>query len=259
VVAAAPDGDGAGRPDPSGLTVTVLGCSGSYAGPGSPPSSYLVRSASTTVLMDAGPGSLVNLQRHVALADLDAVVISHSHHDHWLDLMGLRIAFRYFFELPGPRVVTTAEVAERADTLAGDEGTGFIWDIARDGATRTVGDLAFRFSQTDHPVETLAMRIDHDGRSLAYSADTGPGWGIGALGPEIDVALIEASLEVEHEGGFPHLSGRQAGAMARQAGVGRLVVTHIPPTADPHRHLFDAEAAFGQPAVLAAIDQEIHV
>ena len=61
------------------LSLTVLGCSGTYAAPGGACSGYLVRSSTTTVLVDCGPGTLANLQQHVSLLDLDAVVVTHEH------------------------------------------------------------------------------------------------------------------------------------------------------------------------------------
>ena len=69
-----------------GLSITVLGCSGTYAGPGGACSGYLVRSNDTSVWVDTGPGSLANLQQHIDLASLDAIVVSHSHPDHWGEL-----------------------------------------------------------------------------------------------------------------------------------------------------------------------------
>ncbi|MBI2709157.1 MAG: MBL fold metallo-hydrolase [Actinobacteria bacterium] len=246
------------RPGAAALGVTVIGCSGSYPGPANPASSYLLRTRTTTVLLDAGSGSLTNLQRHVDLRSLDAVVLSHAHPDHWIDLTGLRVALRYYVPRDGLPVVTTAEVMDAATTLAGDDGAPtLVWDLVGDGATRRIGDLDLRFSRTDHPVETLAVRIDHDGRSLAYSADTGPGWSLEALGPDLHLALVEATLDVDQEGVPGHLSGRQAGAMAAAAGAARLVVTHVPPTADPEDHRRDAEAAFGGPTTLAAPDLEL--
>jgi ribonuclease BN (tRNA processing enzyme) len=114
-----------------------------------------------------------------------------------------------------------------------------------------VGGISIRFSRTDHPVETLAVRADADGCSIAYSADTGPRWSATSLGDGIDLLVCEASLSIADEGKAPHLSGRQAGAMARAAGVARLVVTHVVPGADAEQHRRDAEAAFGAPVELA--------
>jgi ribonuclease BN (tRNA processing enzyme) len=103
-----------------------------------------------------------------------------------------------------------------------------------DGSSEvTVGDLAVRFGRTDHPVDTLAVRVDGAGRALLYSADTGSAWDPRPLGAGVDVLLSEASLPTGEEDRFQHLSGRQAGAYAAALGAGGLVLTHIAPGIDP--------------------------
>ena len=77
------------------LTLTVLGCSGSYPGPGQACSGYLVRSGGTTVWLDAGTGTLANLQLHVGLDQVDAIVLSHQHPDHWSDIDNFYVACKY--------------------------------------------------------------------------------------------------------------------------------------------------------------------
>lgn len=243
-----------------GLTVTVLGCSGTYAGPGNACSGYLVRGGGTTVWVDCGPGTLANLQRHVDLDALDGVVVSHSHPDHWLELPVLRNALKYGRGREGMPLHTTAETRGFLDHVAhGDCEPTFDWRQIADGDRVEIGALQLTFSRTDHPVETLAMRIEGEGASLAYSADTGPGWSLTALGPGIDVALCEATLLAHQEGTAPHLSGRQAGASARDAGARRLVITHIYPTSDPERHRAEAHEAFGAPVEVAAIHESFEV
>jgi ribonuclease BN (tRNA processing enzyme) len=112
-----------------------------------------------------------------------------------------------------------------------------------------------RFSRTDHPVETLAVRVDAGGRSLLYSADTGATWDPGTTWADVDLMVCEASLEPEHEGHVQHLSARQAGKLARSLGAGRLVVTHVVPGVDPEAQLEMAEQAFGGPVELAAANR----
>jgi ribonuclease BN (tRNA processing enzyme) len=118
-----------------------------------------------------------------------------------------------------------------------------------------IGDLSFQFSRTDHPVETLAVRVQpfDGGPVLAYSADTGPGWDVGRFEGPVDLALLEGTLlaaDVD-EADAVHLTAKQAGAMAKAAGVRRLVLTHIPPTADRARHQAEAAEAFGADVELA--------
>lgn len=233
------------------LELTVLGCSGSYAGgPGDACSGYLVQSPEATVAVDLGPGSLANLQAHVDIVDLDAVVISHEHPDHWLELPVLRNAMRYYLELEGLVVYAPAGVLAQARTVIGELEPTLTWTVVDADSRVQVRDQSLSFSRTDHPVETLAVRLEHRAgalrRSFVYSADTGPGWAAGpAFAAETDLLLCEASIPVADEGsGIPHLSARQAGALAASAGAAHLVLTHIVPRVDPAAQMADAAGAY---------------
>ncbi|MGH9213982.1 MAG: MBL fold metallo-hydrolase [Acidimicrobiales bacterium] len=236
------------------LTLTVLGCAGSYAGPGNACSGYLVRSEGATTVVDLGPGTLANLQLHVAIADVDAVVFTHHHPDHWLDLPILRNAMRYYLGVEGLPVYGTADALEQARVVIGDLEPTLRWTVIDPSARVTVGDQRLSFSLTDHPVETLATRVEAGGRTLVYSADTGSGWRPGDQVSGVDLLLCEATIPAAFEDRAPHLSARQAGALAREWGVGRLVVTHVAPGVDPEDQREAAAAAFGGPVDLASVN-----
>jgi ribonuclease BN (tRNA processing enzyme) len=240
-----------------GLTITVLGCSGTYAGPGNACSGYLVSDGSTHVYLDCGPGTLANLQQHVPLGAIDAVVVTHCHPDHWLELPVLHNALRYGERRSGVPAYVTAETRRMFEAVlvkGGPPGPStFEWHLIGDESVFHVGGLRFTCSRTDHPVETLAVRVDAGDRALVYSGDTGPRWSPSTLGEGIDLAVIEATVSAGFEGGPPHLSGRQAGDAGRRAGVARLVITHIWPTDDPDDRRREAEEAFGAPVEVARV------
>jgi ribonuclease BN (tRNA processing enzyme) len=235
----------------SRFSLTVLGSDGSYPGPGGACSGYLLRSGGFATWMDAGPGSMANLQLHIPLTSLDAAVISHSHPDHWSDLEGLYVAMRWFLGRQGFPVYAPSGLR---DLMRGEHRDGTLdWRVIGDGDSTQLGPAKWKWSRTDHMVETLASKVEVDGRVLAYSADTGPAWELSALGEGAQLALVEACLSLESEGVMQHLSARQAGAMAASAGAERLVITHLAPPIDRAVAKQEAEAAFGGPVEVAEV------
>jgi ribonuclease BN (tRNA processing enzyme) len=225
------------------LSVTVLGCDGSFPGPGGACSGYLVRADKTNLWVDAGSGTMSNLQRHIRLEDIDAVVITHQHPDHWSDLEGLAIAFKWALDLPGPRVYAPESIRDLM--RVGSATDVFRWNEIDERSVVSVGDLKISFSRTDHSVPTFAVRIEYLGRNLGYSADTGPAWRLSALGSDLHLALCEASFLADKEGTVQHMSARQAGASALEAGARRLVITHLIPGTDRDAARSEAEDSFG--------------
>jgi ribonuclease BN (tRNA processing enzyme) len=242
--------------DAGRLRLTVLGNSGSYAGPGGACSGYLVQAGHTTVWLDAGSGTLANLQRHVGLDQVDAIVLSHSHPDHWSDVEGFYVACRYVLGRQGVPVYAPRGL-QRLLRIGEDDGQTLWWSTVAGGSEIDIGPMHLSFSRTEHPVETLAVRVDCDGRTFGYSADSGPGWSLEDLGPGLDLALCEATFlrDREGEGGMLHMSARQAGMSAREAGVERLVITHLWPTVEPSAAMEEASAAFGRPVELAMVGE----
>jgi ribonuclease BN (tRNA processing enzyme) len=244
----------------AGLSVTVLGCSGTYAGAGGACSGYLLRSASTSIWMDCGAGSLGNLQRHVPLLELDGIVVSHSHPDHWLELPVVLNALRYGLGAPdlGLPLLWTRRTAEQFAAIASDPAPTFAPQVIDERSTATIGDIDLRFSRTDHPVETLAIRAERGDRSIVYSADTGSAWRLASLGAgigrPIDRAIVEATLDESEADVVQHLTASQAGRQAAEAGVASLLLTHLAPGSDADARRADAARAFDGPIAVAEID-----
>jgi ribonuclease BN (tRNA processing enzyme) len=233
------------------FSLTVLGTDGSYPGPGGCNSGYLLQAGEFATWMDTGPGTMANLQLHLPLSRLDAVVVSHAHPDHWSDLEGLYVAMRYFLGRKGLPIYAPEGLR---DLMVGEKPDGtFDWRVIADGETAQVGPARWNWSRTDHPVETLASRVEVGGRALAYSADTGPEWELSSLGEGIQLALVEATMTLQEEGSIQHLSARQAGRTAAKAGAERLLITHFAPPIDRAVSLAEATAAFGGPVEVAEV------
>lgn len=243
----------------SRLTLTVVGCSGSFPGPDSPASCYLVEYAGFRLVVDLGNGALGPLQRYVRLDDVDAVLVSHLHPDHWMDLCSYFVARTYdpggahpALDVYGPSGTAEAlAAAYGGGRTVADLAGAFTFHELSPGPLR-IGPLTVTSARTAHPVECWAVRVEAGRRSLAYTADTGPSEDVTVLAQGVDLLLAEASF-VDGANNPPglHLTGRQAGELAAAAQVGRLVVTHIPPWNDPDRALAEAAAAFGPGCELA--------
>jgi ribonuclease BN (tRNA processing enzyme) len=239
------------------VKLTVIGCSGSFPGPASPASCYLVEADGYRVVLDLGNGALGPLQRHVAIEDIDAIVLSHLHADHCMDLCGYYVARRYRPDGPMPRIPvygpadTPARMA-RAYDLPEEPGMRDEFDFREFPAGAfQIGPLRVTTDLMAHPVEAYGLRLEHDGKVITYSGDTGGCESLVRLAKDADLFLCEASF---HEGRDEvpdlHLNGREAAEHASRAGVGRLVLTHIPPWNDPTRTLTEA-AGFDGPVELA--------
>jgi len=234
------------------LKVTIIGSDGSYPAPGGACSGYLLRSAEATVMVDMGTGTLARLQQVMAPQDLDAVILSHRHADHCSDLADLLVLYRCA-DRKAQHIPVYAAPGVREQVFGdSDVEPNFTWTELEDGDDLEIGNLNFKFARVDHGPVTFAMRVDCGKRTFAYTADTGPDWSMTELGHRIDVAFVEAAFREDEEGAPSlHLSPRQAAAMAKEAGVDRLVLTHLRPDHDRALIHAQAVAAFGREVVLA--------
>ncbi len=220
----------------AGMELTVVGCSGSFPGPRSAASCYLVSADGFRLVIDLG----------------------HLHADHCLDMCSYHV-FRTHHPagpLPPIPVYAPAGAAERLDLAAGPgagrgmAGSFEFTDLAP-GPLR-IGPLAITAARVNHPVETFAFRIEHGGRVIAYSADTGACDDLVRLASGADVLLCEASFT---EGpGLPedlHLTAGQAADHARLARARRLVLTHLVPWNSRERARSEAAERFPGPLALA--------
>lgn len=242
------------------MQLDILGSSGTYPWADQPASGYLVSNADTHILCDAGFGAFAELTRRIEPDQLDAVVLSHRHPDHCADFLALHHALAYG---PYPRrdlpVFCAPGVASRmAEFLGAGEGHVFfeVFDFHEVGTKNhvVVGSIDLRFAVTAHSVPTIATRFEAGGRSLAYSADTGPGGGFPALCSGANVVLAEASIAGERDEHHfvHHLTAAEAGAVAREAEADALILTHIPPNLDRARSLSEAKSEFDGKVLVAS-------
>ena len=216
------------------MELTVLGASGSYPTAESACSGYLLRRDGFTVWMDAGNGTLKELQRHVGIREVDAILLSHVHPDHCADL------YPFFFAIlfPEPErripIFTPPGVRERLAALIGDDSKRrwreyMDWRELTPGSSADVGPLRVEMFDAAHSVENNTMRISAAGSVLCYSGDTGPNEHLATAAADADVFLCESSWSNEQKGIMEpiHLTAGEAGRAAAAAGCARLLLTHI--------------------------------
>ncbi|WAL40257.1 MBL fold metallo-hydrolase [Brevibacterium sp. BRM-1] len=261
------------------MRLTAIGTSGSFPGPASAASCYLVEHAEAgrtwRIVLDLGSGALGPLQTVCAVGEIDAVVLSHLHPDHCLDITGLYVARSYDPARPAgsaiPRIPVwaPADAAERLSaayhTEAGrspvaseyhatDLGSVFDFHELGPRAAFSIGPLAFTAHLVDHPVEAYALRIGApDGAVLAYSGDSDECAELTAAAAGAALFLCEAAFEEDRDTvrGI-HLTGRRAGRTARAAGAQALVLTHVPPWTRAQTVAAEAAAEFSGPIEIAA-------
>jgi ribonuclease BN (tRNA processing enzyme) len=244
------------------MRLTVIGSSGSYPGPESSASCYLLEAEhdgrTWRVLLDMGNGSLGSLQRYSDASAVDAVFISHLHADHCLDLCGYYVMRKYH---PGgalPRIPVwgpehTARRMAKAYDLDESPGMNEEFEFIPYGPDAVhCGPFRVTVRRVVHPVTAYALRVEAGGRALAYSGDTGPCHSLADTARDADLFLCEASfMEGVPNPADLHLTGADAGRTAAAAGSRRLLLTHIPPWHDPEKVLAEAMGTYDGPVELA--------
>lgn len=244
------------------MRLTVIGCSGSYPGPRSAASCYLLEAEHARrtwrVLLDLGSGALGPLHDHVDPLAIDAVLLTHLHPDHCFDLSGYYVMRRYHPDGPQRRIPVYGpeETAKRMAQAYGvplDPGMSAEFEFrVYDGRQIDLGPFHVVTTRVAHPVTAYALRITDGNGSLVYSGDTGACDSLTTLSKDADVLLAEASfLEGGDNPPNLHMTGREAAETATAAHARRLVLTHIPPWHDPQQVLADARPAFSGPIEVA--------
>ncbi|WP_413450912.1 MBL fold metallo-hydrolase [Georgenia phoenicis] len=257
------------------MRLTVVGCSGSMSGPDSASSCYLVQaegpdgeggSRTWSIVLDLGSGAFGALLRHLDPARLDAVVLSHLHADHVVDMTGLEVYRRYHpAGALGPvRVLGPAGTPERIAALTMEEDlsaldASFTFEAHTPGQAVTVGPLRIESVAVEHPVPAFGLRVtgpSEDGERevvLAYSGDSDACEGLVEAARDVDLFLCEAAFqEGRDEVRGIHLTGRRAGEAATRAAVRQLVLTHLPPWTDAEVVRAEAAEAYAGPIELAS-------
>lgn len=254
------------------VRLTVLGKSPSWEDAGGACSGYLLEEGSTAVLLECGNGVFGKLRLYRDYAEIDAVVVSHFHGDHVLDLIPFSYALTYSPRPRAvgarPRLIGPPRFGERLRTIAAVFEDRELVDRAfevveyRGGDAFTVGGIAFRTAPVPHFTETFAIAVEPPGgraderpSRLVFGADCGPSEELVKFAQGADLLMLEATL-VTPEPPLAgrrrgHLTPREAGEHAARAGARKLVLTHVSDEVDPAWAQREAQAAFDGEVVVA--------
>jgi ribonuclease BN (tRNA processing enzyme) len=256
------------------MEITVLGKSPSWQDAGGACSGYLVSDGETRLLLDCGNGVFAKLREHLEYTDLDAVLVSHLHADHILDLIPYSYALTYAPRqqpvpvggYPGtdhparPRLIAPSGATRCFRQLVGSWGTedlverAFAIEEYDAGSTVEVGTLRVRFQEVPHFTTTFAIDFTStNGGRFTYSADCRPSEDLVRIARDTDLLIVEATLpRPERDGNRGHMTPAEAGDHARRAGALRVVLTHISDELDADWAREEGAATFGAPVEVAA-------
>ena len=254
------------------MQVRVLGKSPSWQDAGGACSGYLVAQDDFNLLLDCGNGVFSKLRPVCDYVDVDAVLITHMHADHFLDLVPFSYALRYAPRQqpvpvggwPGtlaparPHLYLPVGGGQMLRRVVGSWGSEDLVDSAfalgeYDSVDELeVGPFAVRFCEVPHFVTTHAVELSCGGARFTFGADCRPNEALVRFARGTNMLMIEATLpRPERDGARGHLTAREAGEHGRLAGARRLVLTHYSDELDPELARAEAAAAYGGPVELA--------
>ena len=237
---------GAAMPEGAGWTWTVLGAGSILPRKGYGSAGHALRRGDGPVtLLDCGPGTVRALgAAGIGIGDVERVLVSHFHPDHWLDLLALAFARRNPALAGAPALEIVAPrgfggILERAAGVLGArswlrfERTSVVEVDPRACASPLErGPMRIAWVATEHTPESVAWRVDVEGLSVAYTGDTGENPAVADLARETSLFVCECSFP-DAEAIDQHLSPSSAGRMAARASCERLLLTHFYPSLDP--------------------------
>lgn len=236
------------------MKLTILGKYGPYPAAGGACSGYLVEQDAARVLIDCGNGILSRLQQVCDIGDLDAIVLSHLHSDHMSDIMILRYALdilkaRGMYDKDPLPIYLPKNPSNIYNEIAAMET--FKPFVIEEGLEVEIGSFTFTFREMTHPVQNYAVSIEDGSRRAVYTGDTNWNTAIEEFAAGADLLLADAGLLEKDKipGKSPHLSAKEVGLIAKNAGVKRLLLTHVWPGYEEEELIQEAAIHFARPVM----------
>ena len=213
--------------------LTVLGSCGAWPEPDRACSGFLLEHDGFRVVLDLGHGTIPRLLRLCPGGAVDAVVITHEHPDHCVDLNAL-FRVRYFTTAPKIPLLCTPGVVDRVGQLEPSGSLLDVFDLRELPRSDRIGPFVLESTPLPHHVPNVGVRLTAPGLTLAYTGDTGPDPALATLGCGADLYIVEATLAERPADDRPRylMTAGEAGEWADRAGAKRLMLTHFWPGSD---------------------------
>lgn len=241
------------------MKVTVIGCDGAYPRVNGATSAYLIEEKNTKVLLDCGSGAIARLQRHIKLSELDGIIISHYHRDHYADLECMHYAAMLdtfskerskalFIYGPGEEQMLTYKNFCTGKTFKKKDNF-------------KIGDLTFVTQKNVHGVEAYSIKVSNDeGKAIVYTGDTGYYKELARFCMDTNILIAEASSYENEQGKISgHMTSIEAATVANEGNVNKLVLTHLPHYGNVEDLVKEAKKVFKNNVLLARYDLTIEI
>lgn len=241
------------------MKITIIGCDGAYPRVNGATSAYLIEDKETKVLLDCGSGSIARLQNHIRLSELDGVIISHYHRDHYADLECMHFATMLdtFSEKRKEALVIYGPGEEQMLTYK----KFCIGKTFKKKESFNIGSLTFTTHINKHGIEAYSIKItNEEGKSIVYTGDTGYYNELPEFCNGASILIAEASCYEDERGRMSgHMTAIEAATVAKESNVNTLVLTHLPHHGEVKNLLEEAKTAFDKEIFLAKYDLRLEV
>lgn len=228
------------------MKLTVLGSCGAFPEKNRACSGYLLEAGRAKIVIDLGSGTLANLQNHIDVSEINAVVFSHMHPDHFTDIYLLRYLLEYGIKLERPLDLWGVEGFDKVIIRLqpeSEEAFRSLFNFNVIAGSFAIKDLTIDTAAAAHPVESLLFRFNA-GKSLVYSGDTGYTDVLAQIAKGSDVLLVESTFLSDGPEPLIHLRSTDAAKLALTAGVKYLILTHFWPGTDRLKAYDEASEVF---------------
>jgi ribonuclease BN (tRNA processing enzyme) len=229
------------------IKVTVIGYWGGYPAVGEATSGYLFEEDDFRMLVDCGSGVVSQLQKYIKLEKLDAVVLSHYHHDHVADIgplqYGMLIQTSLKNRIESLPIYGHQEDIEGFSRLSSAPYTiGYPYDPNK---ILKVGPFTISFTKTNHPVPCYALRISSNDKTVVYTADSSFNQEFIGFSQNADLLICECNFYAGTDGSKAgHMNSTDAAKIGQEASVKHLLLTHLPHFGDHQELVEDANRMY---------------